>query len=343
MDELITQVWRRLERLLKNRVLKFLFLFSFILNLVVVASCSEPAITKPDVIKLDFAYYNPVSLVLRDQGWLEQDLAKENIKVEWTQSLGSNKALELLNSRSIDFGSTAGAAALLGKANGNPIKAVYVYSKPEWTALVTRTGTGITKVEDLRGKRVAATRGTDPHIFLLRSLDQVGLSEQDVELVQLQHADGRVALERGDVDAWAGLDPHMAKTELEQGSRLFYRNADLNTYGFLNVREAFAQDYPTYVEKVIAAYEKARQWSLSNPEELKAILSREAKLSDVVAAKQLERTDLSDPVIGQKQKEAIVAAGDVLKRSGVVPASTDISQTASNLIDSQFVEKVVSR
>ncbi|WP_199336812.1 ATP-binding cassette domain-containing protein [Oscillatoria sp. FACHB-1407] len=55
--------------------------------------------------------------------------------MEWTQSAGSNKALELLNSRSIDFGSTTGAAALIGKTNGNLIQSIYVDSKPEWTAL----------------------------------------------------------------------------------------------------------------------------------------------------------------------------------------------------------------
>ncbi|MBF2047082.1 MAG: aliphatic sulfonate ABC transporter substrate-binding protein [Elainella sp. C42_A2020_010] len=322
----------------------FSVLFSVALSLTLItSSCSTQTAAKPDTIKLDFAYYNPVSLVLKQQGWLEQDLAQDGIKVEWTQSAGSNKALEFLNSRSIDFGSTAGAAALLAKANGNPIKAVYIYSKPEWTALVTRKDTAIRRIEDLKGKRIAATKGTDPYIFLLRALDQVGLSEKDIELVPLQHADGRAALERGDVDAWAGLDPHMAKTELEQGARLFYRNPDFVTYGFLNVREAFAQQYPAYVERVIAAYEKARQWAISNPAELKAILAKEAKLSDTVAAKQLERTDLANSLIGDTQKAAITAAGDVLKRSGVIQASVNVEETAAALIDPQFVEKVASR
>ena len=161
--------------------------------------------TKPEVVKIDFAYYNPVSLVLKEKKFLEEDLAKDNIKVEWILSLGSNKALELLNSKSADFGSTAGAAALIGKANGNPIKSVYVYSKPEWTALVVRSDSAITKVEDLKGKKVAVTRGTDPHVFLLRALDKVGLSEKDIELVPLQHPDGRNALEKGDVAPGQGL------------------------------------------------------------------------------------------------------------------------------------------
>lgn len=337
----LTSNWRRFH---PRRLPGFSLLTAVMLSLVlIVSSCSNQTAAKPDTVRVDFAYYNPVSLVLKDKGWLEEDLAKDNVKVEWTQSLGSNKALEFLNSRSIDFGSTAGAAALIGKANGNPIKSVYVYSKPEWTALVTKADSSINTVADLRGKKVAATRGTDPYIFLLRALDQVGLSDKDVEIVQLQHTDGKAALERGDVDAWAGLDPHMAKAEVESNARLFFRNPDFNSYGVLNVRNEFAETYPAYVERVLAAYEKARQWAVQNPTELKDILVKEAKLSDPVAAKQLERTDLSDPVIGQTQKDTIVAAGDVLKRSKVVPDAVNVDQVVTDLIDPTFVQKVASK
>ena len=60
---------------------------------------------------------------------MEQEFAKDGTKLEWVLSLGSNKALEFLNGNAIDFGSTAGAAALLAKANGMPIKGVYIYSQ----------------------------------------------------------------------------------------------------------------------------------------------------------------------------------------------------------------------
>ncbi len=95
------------------------------------------AAEKPKEIRLDWATYNPVSMVLKDKGLLEKEFAKDGIAIRWVQTLGSNKALEFLNAGSIDFGSTAGAAALVAKINGNPIKSIYVYSRPEWTALVT--------------------------------------------------------------------------------------------------------------------------------------------------------------------------------------------------------------
>jgi sulfonate transport system substrate-binding protein len=306
-------------------------------------ACSRAPAPKPTSIRLDYAYYNPVSLVLKDKKFLEQDLAGDGISVEWTQSLGSNKALELLNSRSIDFGSAAGAAALIGKANGNPIKAIYVYARPEWTALVVRKDSPITKVEDLKGKKVAVTRGTDPHIFLLRALHQAGLSEKDIQIVVLQHPEGRIALEKGDVDAWAGLDPMMAQTEIQSGSRLFYRNVNFNSYGVLDVREEFAKQYPSYVQRVLAAYEKARLWANQNPDEFRKLFAGAAKLDDPVVAKVLGRTDLSNPAIGDDQQKVITAAGDVLKQNGVIGNGVDVNATVDNLIDPQYVRDVVAK
>ncbi len=301
-----------------------------------VLSAGQAFAQAPKEIRVDFATYNPVSLVLKDSGILEKALAADGITVRWVQSAGSNKALEFLNAGSLDFGSTAGAAALIGKINGNPIKTIYVYSRPEWTALVTGAKSDITKVADLKGKRVAVTRGTDPHIFLVRALAEAKLTEKDVKLVLLQHADGRLALERGDVDAWAGLDPLMAAAEVESGAKLFHRKAADNTWGVLNVREAFAKDNPALVRKVLAAYEEARAYALANPAELKKTLVAYTKLSDAVIERQLTRTELTHSTIGQAQAETIIAAGLALQEAGVVPAKTDVKAVVDDLLDRRF-------
>jgi sulfonate transport system substrate-binding protein len=290
----------------------------------------------PGEIHIDWATYNPVSIVLKEQGLLEQEFAGDKIGVRWVQSLGSNKALEFLNAGSIDFGSSAGAAALIGKINGNPIKSIYVYSRPEWTALVTMKDSPIRTVADLKGQRIAVTRGTDPHIFLVRALAGAGLSEHDVKLVLLQHPDGRTALERGDVAAWAGLDPMMAAAEIESGARLFYRNAAANTWGVLNVREAFAAENPDMVRRVLAAYERARRWSVEHPAELKALMVAAMKLPDAVVARQLERNDLTSGAIGEKQAETIIEAGKALQQAGVLPTDVDVTAVTGKLIDPTF-------
>ncbi|MDC3416171.1 aliphatic sulfonate ABC transporter substrate-binding protein [Aquibacillus salsiterrae] len=323
----------------------FLVVLVLGLVLVVAAGCSSTASSegKPEQIRLDYAYYSPTSLVLKKFGWAEEEFAEDDIEVTWTLSQGSNKALEFLNSDSVDFGSTAGAAALMSKATGAPIKNVYIYSKPEWTALVTNKGSGIKSVADLKGKKVAATLGTDPYIFLLRSLAAEGVPADEVEIVNLQHADGGSALVSGDVDAWAGLDPTMARLELEEGAQLFYRNADFNTYGFLNTREEFAKDYPDYVNRVIKVYEKARNWVIENPEEAAELLAEEAGINVEVAKKQLERNDFSNPVPGEVHVNALVEAGKVLQEGEVIKPDVNIEETTNNLIDPSFAEEVIGK
>jgi sulfonate transport system substrate-binding protein len=287
-------------------------------------------------IHIDWATYNPVSMVLKQNGLLEKEFAKDGIGIVWVQSAGSNKALEFLNAGSIDFGSTAGSAALVARINGNPIKSIYVYSRPEWTALVTTKDSKIATVADLKGKRVAVTRGTDPHIFLVRALLGAGLSEKDITPVLLQHADGKTALIRGDVDAWAGLDPMMAQAEIEDGAKLFYRKADANTWGILNVREQFLKDYPDIVRRVLATYEEARKYSLAHYDELKKTFMSVTKLPENVVDKQLkERTELTHSRIGTPQRESILAAGLALQQAGVIDSKVDVKANLDALIDDQ--------
>jgi sulfonate transport system substrate-binding protein len=293
---------------------------------------------KPKEIRIDWATYNPVSMVLKDKGLLEKEFAKDGISIRWVQALGSNKALEFLSAGSIDLGSTAGAAALVGKINGNPIKSIYVYSRPEWTALVTRKDTTIQKVAELKGKRVAVTRGTDPHIFLVRNLQAAGLTERDITPVLLQHPDGKTALIRGDVDAWAGLDPMMAQAEVENGARLFYRNKDANTWGILNVREEFLRDHPDLVQRVLAVYEDARKYSLANYNDVKRVFVAATRLPEPVVDKQLkERTELTHSRIGKPQHDSILAAGIALQQAGVIKADVDVKKALDALIDDRYV------
>lgn len=315
-----------------------------VLLVPLIAACggAPQAAAKPAEIRLDYAYYNPSSLVLRRFGWLEEDLKADGITVKWVLSAGSNKANEYLRSDAVDFGSTAGAAALLARANGSPIQAVYIFSKPEWAALVVAKDSPIATVADLKGKKIAATKGTDPYFFLLRALNEAGLSSADVEIVNLQHADGKVALERGQVDAWAGLDPHMAQTELEQGSKLIYRNIDFNSYGFLNAREAFLKEHPAYVERVLAQYERARTWILENPDEAAQILADEAKLSLEVAKKELvERTVLTgSPTPGDEHAAVLRAIIPIFQAENQVKPEVDVEAELKALLAPQFAQQL---
>jgi sulfonate transport system substrate-binding protein len=321
---------------MEMKILRSAVIAAATIMLTTFAAKAEP-VTK---LRIDFASYNPVSLVLKEQGLMEAEFIKDGIAIEWVMSAGSNKAVEGLDKQTIDFGSTAGAAALLGRAAKVPMKAIYVFSRPEWTALVVPESSPLKTVADLKGKKIAVTKGTDSHIFLLRALENAGLSDKDITLVAMPHADGRAAMEKGEVDAWSGLDPMMAQTELVAKSRLLFRDPYLNTYGVLNVRDDFADSHPELIERVLRVYDKARQWAIQNPEGLRAALVKAAKIDEAVAGRQLERTDLRNSVIGNAQQRTIKAAGEALQRAGIIAADINIDKTVADLIDTRFTMKL---
>lgn len=297
-----------------------------------------------DVLRLDYAYWNPLSLVIRDQGWLEEELADQGIGVEWIFSAGSSTALQNLNARAIDIASTAGSAVFAARANGAPVKTIGVFSQPFWASIVVPSDSDVTSLEDLAGKTVAAASGTDPYFFLLQALAAAGLSTADVEVVNLIHADGQRALEGGDVDVWAGLDPLTATSERTAGSRVVYSNPDFNTWGVLSVDERFLDAQPDMVRLVLETYERARQWILDNPDEAVELLATEASLdSDDARTVLLERTRIDVSLVpGDAQLSVFEIILPVLVAEAGV-RSEEAGQTAlAELIDDTIARQVVS-
>ncbi|MDR5701142.1 aliphatic sulfonate ABC transporter substrate-binding protein [Agromyces aerolatus] len=298
------------------------------------SAAGEAVSLEGQTLAIDYATYNPLSLIIKDQGWLED----AGLEVTWVQSAGSNKANEALRAGAVEVGSTAGSAALLARSNGSPIQVIDIYSQPEWAALVAAPGSEIGSVEDLKGKQVAATKGTDPYFFLLQSLEAEGLSPEDIVVQNLQHADGWAALQNGSVDAWSGLDPIMAGAE-EAGATLFYRDVDFNSYGFLNAREDFLEGKPEVAQAVVDAYEQARAWAQANLEETAQILADVAGLDLAVATKVIdERSNLDvDPVPGDAQVAVLEKIGPIFVELGDVATQQQVDQALDTLINDEFV------
>ena len=286
-------------------------------------------------LSLSYAYYDPLSLVLKEKSLL-QDAVGRGVKLNWVLSQGSNKALEFLRGNSIQFGQTAGSAALLGRTNATPIQVIAVTATSEWTALVVPPHSRIASLSDLKGKRVAVTPGTDPNIFLLRALATVGLDARDVTLVPLQHPLRRQALDAGQVDAWAGLDPFMAEAQLQNHDVLLYRNKALISPGTLLVREDFETAHPEVVRQVLQAYARARNWAVANPDAMATILAKASGLSLDIARLQLSRIDFTSEAVGPAQLASIRAAAPILKASGKITACADRDKAAVTLVNTSF-------
>ncbi len=307
------------------------------------AAAADAGSWSTNTLAIDWATYNPLSLVVKDQGLIEKALG-DDVTVEWVQSAGSNKANELLRSGSIDVGSTAGSAALFARANGSPIQVIDVFSQPEWSAIVVGADSTITDVAQLKGTSVAATKGTDPYFFLLQALEQAGLSASDVEIQNVQHADGRALLEGGSVQAWSGLDPIMAAAEAESGAKLIYRNVDFNTYGFLNATEEFINDHGDVAQVVVDAYEQARTWAVANPDEVAELLAEAASIDPAVAKKVIdERSNLDvSGVPGEAQTTVLKKIAPIIAESGdVTGGQASIDKAIDTIVHDEFARKAV--
>jgi sulfonate transport system substrate-binding protein len=315
-------------------------LLAIILGAVVLSACSGGTASQGGgTLHIDFATYNPLSLIIREQGWLEDALAERGMTVEWVQSAGSNRANEALRAGAVEVGSTAGSAALLARSNGSPIQVIHIYSQPEWSALVVPGDSDIESVQDLRGRRIAATKGTDPYFFLLQMLEEAGVGLDEVTIENLQHADGWAALQNDSVDAWAGLDPIMAGAE-EEGARLAYRNLGFNSYGFLNATESFIRDQPEVAQLVVDAYASARTWAAAHPDETAEILAEVAGLDPEIARRVIvERSNLDvNGTPGDEQLAVLEVIGPIFVDSGDVSDQEQIDAALATLVNATFSE-----
>ena len=208
------------------------------------------------------------------------------------------------------------------------------------SALLVAADSDITEFDDIRDKRIAATKGTDPYFFLLRALQANGLSASDVRIVHLQHPEGRTALEQGRVDVWAGLDPHMAASEAA-GVRFLYRNPDFGLAAFLNTSEQFLAEEPEAVEIVLAAYERARQWILDNPQQTAELIARETSLPVDVIKLQLGRYDFSRPLPGTAHLDAIRPVIPLLQGENILRRNADADAALNSLLATDIAQHVI--
>jgi sulfonate transport system substrate-binding protein len=315
------------------------FVFAAIVGaLVSLGVAVVPAQAAERTLNLDYANWNPLSLVIKDQGWLETDLKALDTKVNWVYSAGSAAAIQNLNANAIQLGSSAGVAAYVARANGVAIKSIAVFSQPNWAALVVKKGSTVTPGQ-LKGKKIAAQKGTDPYFFLLQVLNNRGLDPfKDVTIINLAHADGKAALLRGDVDVWSGLDPITSQTVKVDGSKVIYENKALNTWGIISAREDFLKSNRDITIAVLKNYQKARAWILANPDKAAKILSDSAKIDlDVAKNVLVNRTKVSVPLVpGSLQSGVLAAIKPILVSDAQVRSQADADKALTSLYDKSF-------
>ena len=108
--------------------------------------------------------------------------------------------------KSVDFGTFGIAAAILGGAVGEPVVVVGALSN-KGMGVISKAGSDIKSVKDLKGKRVGIWPGSTQEVFIMERLRMEGLSIKDVTAVRVPFGEMPAMLARGDVDAYVGAEP----------------------------------------------------------------------------------------------------------------------------------------
>lgn len=305
------------------------------------AEKTQPNGGLPEKITIDYANWNILSLVLKSQGFLEEEFKKDNVEIQWVFSTGGNKGMEYLLSKSADFVSSAQMPQLLSFINGNPITAIYVFYESRYT-VVRGPHSDINNLHDLRGKNVAVTLSTGPHTFLLKALDAEGIDIKDLKLISLQQVDGKTMLLQGKVDAFVGGLLYRTLAE-EGGGKVIYDNREFTDFDLLNVRTEFLEQYPEAVYRVLAAYEKARQWTRDNPDEFVTVIEKSTKISNKTAKRLAEIYNLNTDAIDDTVTNNLIHTGKILQKTGIIKKDVDIEDVARRLYDKSVFEEYKKR
>lgn len=266
-------------------------------------------------------------VIARQQHLIEDALKPQGVAVEWVEFTAGPPLIEALNVGAINVGWTGDAPPIFGQSAGSAI--VYVAALPSnglGEAIIARGDSGVTKLSDLKGKKVAVGKGTSAQNLLVAALEKEGLAFTDIEPVYLSPADAAAAFASGQVVAWSIWDPFLAIAEVRHKPAVLARSADVlnvNTY-FLANRD-FAGQNATAITATLGALEKAADWADKNRDKVAQALHEVTGVPLEAQTLAADRAKfgifpLSEAVIANQQ-----ATADRFFRLGLIPKAITVS------------------
>ena len=188
----------------------------------------------------------------------------------------------------IDIGFMGDLPAYAGLLNGGTYTIVGKYSQDTAKQLIVRTDAGIDSLADLKGKKIAVPFGSNIQPLAELYLEAAGLTDNDVELINLSFADINTSILNGDIDAGVTGEPNVSKI-LNNGGDSVKTLETADGYKLyvspIIVENEFLEKYPDITAKFLEALDKAGQWAEENPEDaIQAIVDAEGLEYDDVAA-----------------------------------------------------------
>ncbi|SPL69683.1 aliphatic sulfonate ABC transporter substrate-binding protein [Acinetobacter stercoris] len=299
------------------------------------AACEKKPNTKSDAtgseLKTLTIGYQKASLkliVAKKNKIFEQ--AFPNTKIEWKEFPAGPQTLEALNVGAIDVGYTGDTPVIFALSAGKPIQylAYEINSKNAHNLLIPKTS-NIKSLQDLKGKRIGLTKGSSAHYFLAEVLKKANLTWQDIEPIWLTPADGRAALDKQSIDAWAIWDPYSSAAALEGSTRVLIDAQTLPAaYSFYLSSPKFLQTHPVEAQKFISSLNQADTWINANPEETTKILAESTGIDLKVAERVMEHRNTPSPVslLDEKTVQDQQKIADLFSGLKLVPNAVQIKE-----------------
>jgi sulfonate transport system substrate-binding protein len=274
------------------------------------------------VVQIGYAKIGTLYLV-KEQSTLDKQLSTSGVSVKWVEFSSPSAMLEAMNAGKIDLGHSGDGPIIYGLSNGVPLVYVaHTAPSPESIGILVRKDSPIKTVTDLKDKKVTFNKGSTSGLMVARALESEGMQYTDIKPAYLKVADSRIALERGDVDAWAIQDPWLAAAEREGEARLLRNGKGLvSGREFYFTTRNFANKNPNLVKQILDEIDKTGQWAKQNPRKVAEILSQP---------------------MGIKVPTLELAEGR-RKRYGVEPINNDVISEQQKIADTFLQIKVINK
>lgn len=255
------------------------------------------------------AALDSVALLEAEQKNLEQEFEKDGITVELIAFEKGAAVVEALAAGALDvsvpFGDTP---TITSYANETPITVIARgKTDPSMYQLQIPADSDISSAEDLKGRRVGVAFGGGCHDYLLRVLDYAGLTEDDIELVNLSTSDNVTALETDSVDAIANSEPNASLLSSQTGAKALENiPEDLKMdLSFAVANNEFIEKNPELVARFIKVMLKTYDFVSNNAKEAAQIMA-DALEVDYDSVSSVERwicdPDVTDEIFDQLEQ-----------------------------------------
>lgn len=164
---------------------------------------------------------------------------------------------------------------------------------PRSMSIVARVDRGIHREEDLAGKSVAITPGTNFAYFLDSVLQTKRIPIDAVKRVLLSTAEVISAFQNGEIDAAVVFQPHLAKLQAEMGDTIktFYSEKLLSQRFLLVGKAGYVDSHPQEIQRVLRGLLAADAFIAADPVAARHMVGAALKVDDALMVKMFDPED----------------------------------------------------